>query len=224
MAFTLLASTIAVNSAGPTSNIDTTGADLIIVTWVWDNRNGLSGNVSDSKSNSWSVATAYGVGDLAVKMSYAWGTPSVGSGHNFSAFTQFGAVGMVTAWSGAKTSSDPYDQHAVNNTAPGTSVATGSVTPTESDELLITALVSGIGGSGYSADSGFTNLFSQNFANDPGGNQGAGLAYKIQTSAAAVNPTWSWSGSASTGVLIATFKAASGSSGGGTFPALIVAV
>lgn len=211
MSFGLLASLVAVNTAGPTPPMDTSLADLLLVINCWDNRNGLSGAVTDNKSDTWTIGPTSGVGDLKVQVNYSWNPPNVGAGHTFSANIQFGAVMHVLAFRGARVSGDPVDKTNGANTASGTSFQTGSVAPSENNELIITAMVAGIGTAGYNCGSGFTNLFENDFHNDPGGNQGAALSYKIQTAAAPENPTWSWTGTGSAGGTIVTFRSSDGS-------------
>ncbi len=72
----------------------------------------------------------------------------------------------------------------------GTSIqATSSITPTANDSIVVTGV--SVQGNSISVDSGFT---FESVDAGTGGYAG-GLGIKIQTTATAVNPTWSWTGS-----------------------------
>lgn len=80
----------------------------------------------------------------------------------------------------------------------------GSITPTQDGEIVITAMV--CSGTPAAVDSGFTVAELLHSSSSTG----LGLAYKIQTAAAALNPTWSVaSGSVLEATTIASFKASS---------------
>ncbi len=97
------------------------------------------------------------------------------------------------AFSGADTVV-PFDQqNGVATPTTTTSYQPGSITPSENNEVIVTAITSGGGVTSYSIDSGFT--ISDQFDLSGGGHFPLGMAYLIQTSAAASNPTWSWSNS-----------------------------
>ncbi len=182
-------------NAGPnsatctTGAIDTTGANLLVAVIT-----GLGTNpvVTDSKSNTWiTVTAATGPGTLSTQIVYVK-NPTVGSGHTFT-FTVAGAgypSGCVGAFHGADTSQN-IDQHAQNNVlAVATTAQAGSITPSVNNELIIF-------GTGWlnvtydSVDSGCTIIQKVT----PGaGNTSAGLAWTQQTTAAAINPTASFTG------------------------------
>jgi hypothetical protein len=86
------------------------------------------------------------------------------------------------AFSGANAS--PFDQE--NGVSSGTQP--GSINPSEDGSLIITAHCA-FGGAATVA--GFTTV-STAFA--PGTNMAGGMAYYIQPTAAAINPTWSETG------------------------------
>jgi hypothetical protein len=180
--------------------VDTTGATLIVVA---TSHFSPTPTLSDSKGNTWTALTTYGPGSYEVKMYYCV-SPTVGSGHTF---TLAGAntypTFTVLGFSGGSLSS-PFDQQ---NGATGSSFDTvqpGSITPTQDNELVVTALSGALSGTPASIDSGFSTPVQ--IANGSGAIFNA-IAYKIQTTAAAVNPTWSVSATASTGAAaIASFK------------------
>lgn len=170
--------------------------------------------LTDSKVNSWSGLTVQNGNVIANRLFYCF-NPIVGIGHTFtlagSAATYPGI--SVAGWPGSVAS--PFDQQNGGAASTGSTQATGSVTPSEANELVI----AGLGhddnsGAAVSIGGGFTAI---NSASSPGNAVGSGLAYLIQTSAVAANPTWNITNSAPTGIAatIATFKAGAGGGGGG---------
>lgn len=130
--------------------------------------------------------------------------PTVGTGHTFTytSTAKYPSI-TVTAWSGTATTS-VFDVENGATATSGTSIATGSVTPTQNDELLIAGLTLQATNT-PSIDLSFTITDTVQFsANHFLGSH----AYKIQTTAAAQNPTWSWGTSTNIVAAIATFKAA----------------
>lgn len=198
MAFSLVQHSAAIHT---TTGVDTTGANLIVLFAAYE----AGSTVSDSKSNTWTALTPKGSGGVA-QLFYCF-NPTVGSGHTFSTTPiTYGGIFMA-AFSGA--TSSPFDVE--NGVAPGsgTSIQTGSVTPSLNNELIITGINLGGSAASPTINSGFTQTDSIN-ANS-GVSYGGSLAYLIQTSASAVNPTWSWTNAATNPAVIATFKSPVGS-------------
>lgn len=177
-------------NGGSTSAIDTTGANLIVLTVPYYPLLGGTPTVSDSKGNSWTALTLQ-ANQGAVRLYYCV-SPIVGSGHTFTATgTDIYATIDVLAFSGA--SASPYDQES------GSAFdSPGSITPPQDGCLLVTA--SSNNGGTTSVDSGFTG-FTHDFT--PGSHMGGGIAYLIQSAAAAVNPTWTGSNAV---CVMASFK------------------
>lgn len=197
-----------VAGSSTTSAVDTTGANLIILALA-----GQSFSVSDNKSNTWTALTSRsnGAGNTTGRLYYCE-NPTVGSGHTFSTGQTYNAVGMV-AFSGADTS--PFDQQNTNTNGTGTPLTTGSVTPGVNGELLIAGLALGGTTLTPAIDSSYTLQGSVNAT--PGVTYGVGVAYLVQTTAAASNPSWSWAGGSTNCVAeIATFKVAAASGVTGT--------
>jgi hypothetical protein len=192
------------DSTASTTGIDTTGANLIIVA-VADAPPGSTPTVQDSKSNSWTPLNEYAdIGNTQrVIFFYAY-NPTVGSGHTFTANganPSYPGIG-VQAWSGA--ASSPFDQQN-GNTAPDLTISTNNVTPTQDNELIVTSNGVG-GGAGLSSiDNGFTETAD---ITEGAHNIGFKMAYKTQTTAAAVNPTWTAVDGCCQAANIATFKSA----------------
>ncbi len=187
--------------------IDTTGADLLIAV-VADYQLGTT-TISDNKGNSgWTGLTAKErAGDMRSQIWY-FKNPAVGSGHTFTA-TATGSIYcrmFVIAFSGAHLSA-PYDSPNENGTT-GTGVTTlqiGSITPSQ-DACLIIAGLANSANSTYSIDESMSITDQGPY----GAVYGGAAAYKIQTTATAINPTWSGLGSGAAAVTIASFKIASG--------------
>lgn len=195
------------------SGLTTTGADLLVVVCGY-NPGGTVGNLTDSKGNTWTGLTAQtGISYEGARIFYAWNTGAkVGAGHTFT----FGGTGSdpticVSAWSGSQTASDPFDQQNGAG-ATATSLATGSITPSVANALVISGLGHDIVSGTISLTGGFTytNTNGTDLAYAIGANNlGSSLAYLIQTSAAAANPTWTCpGGNDGMSALIASFKPA----------------
>src|SRR5215471_5785447 len=138
MAYSLVANIgagLGVNG-GTTGSINTTGADLIVVNVVGAD---VSLSLSDSKGNTYTPLTAQSRNSLISQLFYVQ-APTVGSGHTFtvSASSIFAAI-QVTAWSGSAAS--PFDVETGATGVSITSLQTGSLTPGQDNELLVTGLL-----------------------------------------------------------------------------------
>lgn len=203
MAFALIASAA---GQGSTSGIDTTGANLILVNGG-GSYGGSSTSISDSKGNTWTPLTVVGSpADAGSRIFYCY-NPTVGTGHTFSYAESFSST-AVTAWSGAATS--PFDVENGFGPASGTftTVQPGSVTPSQSNELIVTGIGAGGNSGAYSLDSGFT--VAAQMAAVSGTRYGSGIGYVVQSAAAAVNPTWTLATAGSVAAVIASFKGTGG--------------
>lgn len=184
-----------------TGAIDTTGADLLIA--VVGQESGVADiTPTDSKGNTWNALTEQVEG--AGRGCMFWSRPtSVGSGHTFTASqaSSFPAI-VVEAWSGSVSS--PFDQqNGAHDSSAGATIQTGSVTPSEGNELIV-AGATGRGQNATSIDSSFT---LRNTQASSGTNDTAAIATLEQTSPASVNPTWTFSAAGGVKIaLIATFK------------------
>lgn len=199
MAFTVLAHRIDGSASGSgftTTGIDTSGADLIVGAVAWFGSTADFSDLVGGNSNTWTPLTPIGGGGgTGIQLFYCH-NPTVGSGHTFTTTSAFAAIAVI-AVSGSAAS--PFDQE---SGASGVSQP-GSITPSFDNEILITALVNSDAGT-QTVDSGFT-IEDQIGNNAAGNNVAAALAYIIETSLAAKNPSWS---PASNGkVVMAAFKA-----------------
>ncbi len=175
-----------------TGGKNTTGSSLLVIMVA-----GLTGKtptISDSKGNSWSPLTGQdtisaggnGKGQLYYSIPI-----SVGASHTFTA-SQTGSFPsiFVLAFSGGATSGVFDVQTGAVGNAVGT-LAGGTITPGSNNEVVISGNQTSL--NAPTVDSGFT---LQESASTLGGLAfGGGIAYKIQTTATAVNPTWTLSGS-----------------------------
>lgn len=190
------------SGACTTTAIDTSGANLIVVTTGY-NGAVTSSALSDSKGNTWTFLTAY-TSTWGVGVWYCL-SPTVGSGHTFSIAAGFPSI-CVTAWSGAAASS-VLDQQTGTAYTSQTSQATGSLTPANANSLVIASWAGGDGATGpLTINGGFT--ISDQQLGPAGVSESSGQAYLIQTSIAAANPTWASFSSTSGGVILASFNAA----------------
>lgn len=188
----LIASTIVGGGASgvTSSGIDTTGANFIVVGVVYYNLGTPSSPaLTDNKSNTWTALTSQTAATGKTLLYYCFG-PTVGSGHTFS----FGGNNVyssiaVSAWSGIATSPFDVENGATNNV--GTSLSTGSITPSQNNTLLISCLGDTSIGT-ISINSGFT--ISGTVAYSAGNFYGLSMAYKVLSAIAATNPQWSTTG------------------------------
>jgi len=159
--------------------------------------------VTDSKSNSYTALNA--ISNTLSQLFYV-SVPTVGSGHTFTAASLVGNL-QVEAWSGAASSS-PFDvQNATVGTA--TTVQPGSITPSQNNSLIVT----GVGAQNtqtFSINSSFT--ISDQWGGSGNAVPGA-MAYFVQSTAAAINPTWTETGSGVMTATIAAFKPGAATSG-----------
>lgn len=176
------------NSNGFTSSsIDTTGGDTIFV--VLSDIDGTP-TLSDSKSNTYTQLTgASKVGSgPAVSIWYAKNA-ACGTGHTFTvtATTKYPSI-CVQVFSGGDISA-PFDTGKESGaTSLGTTIQPGSLTPSVDNCVLITGYGDDITSRTLSIDSSFTITDQAGLVG--GQAYSVGMAYKIQTTAAAVNPTW----------------------------------
>lgn len=178
-----------------TSAIDTTGADLICVYVSSDT--GSSTGMSDSNGNTYTALTVHGTTNPNNPRLYYCLAPTVGTGHTFT----YGSTGfpsiLVQAFSGVAS----FDSQNGSGSTGISTLQTGSVTPPTAGCLIVTG--TGSQNIPSSINSGFT--ISDSIQIGGGVHYAAGMAYLIQTSAASVNPTWTFSATTNAGSSIAVF-------------------
>ncbi len=216
MAFSLVTS---IQQAGgiasnTTTGIDTTGADLIVVFVNYYSNYFGSFSLSDSNGNTWTSLTGTDPAGQAGCRFYYCLSPTVGSGHTF---TQAGFAYhsmAVMAFSGANTAG-AVDQQNGASTAGASSLATGSVTPTEDNELVIYGCAGGTIAAGHDITAVDVGTLQHHVASATN-TYAQAVGYQIQTTATARNPSFTCSASAKFSARIATFKAATAGGVSGT--------
>jgi hypothetical protein len=111
---------------------------------------------------------------------------------------------VVAAFSGVIASS-PFDVENGTGSSSASSLQPGSIMPSQNNKLVIAAVASGNNGSPFSINGGFTKNEDEPGA---GNTFDVAMAYLIQTSAAAANPTWTASATVDIAAAIASFKSA----------------
>lgn len=188
-------------NGGTTPGINTTGASLIIL----NTASAGAVTVSDSNLNTYTNLTAYSNTNSEISRLRYCSNPIVGSGHTFSVVgtSSFSTIAII-ALSGAALSS-PFDTENGNQiTALVTTFQPGSITPSINDCIVVAGVLFYTGS--LSINSGMS--IDTTVAGVGGVNYGCSIAHIIQTTAGAINPTWTstlssaWSGG------IASFKPA----------------
>lgn len=197
-----------------TGNIDTTGAKLIVCSGAFYSglEPGENPSFTDSASNSWTKLTPRTAGASYTNVLWYVINPTTSSSHNFtlsganvyaslqgSAFSAGGTVTFEAESAGGTTTADSVLQP-------------GSITPSGDGRVFVTGLVFNFDNT-ISINSSFT-IGAQNDFNT-GVAEGGAIAYKIQTTGGAENPTWSWSVNTFAASAMATFVDTGGGGGGG---------
>lgn len=171
------------SAAGTTAGIDTTGANLLVAVIA-----GEATSITDSRGNVWLALTqVVRAQDNRGQIFYCF-NPIVGTGHTFSSVTNTRAV-SVAAFSGSASSPFDKEQNTIGNGSPDSG---GSVTPTNDNSLIISALPNGGTTNTFSVNSGFTIASSIDGVSNV--RYGAALAYLIQGTKAAINSEWTFVG------------------------------
>lgn len=213
------------SNGGASPQVDITGADTVIVGVAYNQAATaptLTGNLGVTFTGLTAV-TATGEATAKIRLFYAKNV--AGAAGFIMTIAGTSTITGVTwqAWAGGDPT-NPFvsenEYHSPDEIA-GNSMSTGSVTPTGTNDLVVTLAMLGsdYGGDGpyqradeLSINSGFTitdrSLHRYTVSHT------ATMASKLQTGA--INPTWSWNGSQCTSAtVIATFKASAGGGTGG---------
>ncbi len=188
-----------------TGNINTVGASLITCSassFV------VVPTLTDNQSNTWTELTRQTNpfnGD--VTSIYYVVSPATSATHTVTLAALAGQPSVqCIAWTGTKLAS-PFDVQNGATTNTASSLATGSVTPSENNEIVVTGLTCTTC-TAEMIDSGFTIQATSAWVSGKG-LEGA-IGYIIQTTAGAVNPTWSWTTANRANDVVATFKSGAG--------------
>lgn len=206
MAFALIDS-VSVSGAGTTGAIDTSGADLLVACAAWTSAADLDISVADSQSNVWvavntSTARIITANTTAILSLYFVRNPTTNASHTFTV-TDGSPSLCVAAFSGADLGYPLGAATGASTAASVTSTQAGSLTPAR-DACLLIAAASYRSTNALGIDGGFT--IAENVVFASGTAVGSGLAYLIQTTATAANPTWSWTTGTAASSILAEFQ------------------
>jgi len=178
-------------NGGASASVNMTGANFYVL--VYAGFSASTATVTDSNSDTFTlVPSGWGSGNpyFAYKQN-ATGTSSmtftITNTGNYVSF-------CVLGFSGMKTSS--ADEGVISFNSSCCSVSTlqaGSVTPTQSSNLLISAIaVNSTNAAAWTIDSGFSTPVKFDGFSTSGNPLSNAISYKIQTGTAAFNPTWTF--------------------------------
>lgn len=185
-----------------TPAINTTGATLIVVVTGRYAGGGVITSVTDSKGNTYVALTDYVIGGGDGVQVYYCKNPIVGAGHTVTvnAPSTFPSI-SVAAFNLTDTTANADQENGATNVSSAT-LATGSVTPSTDNQLIVAGVAHDQ--ASQTINAGFT--IADSIAYSPGTYIGSGIAYLVQTTATAVNPTWNASVAGNICAAIATFK------------------
>lgn len=177
------------------SAINTIGASLLAFTI--STYQGATGSytITDSMSNTWSGLTAQSEPSAVYTRLWYAANPKTSPSHTFSIHVtaQSFPAGAVGAFTGVDVATAPFVTQSGHAQTTGSTNQTGSVTPTKDGSLIISGLgTNGTAITAYAINNSFTITdFNLNLASTY---WGAALAYLVQGTAAAINPTWTFTG------------------------------
>lgn len=189
-----------------TAAINTTGCDILIA--VVTEISATPTTLADSKTNTWTPLTRY-VNSNGIRIFYSK-NPTVGSGHTFTpsgpSSNSYVAI-AVAGFSGSDLSA-PADKDNGNSSASATNLGTNSITPAVDNELIIAGWgTDSVAGIVFAVTNGFTIVGTPSDGGST--NESCMMAYKIQTTLAAISTTCSEAPSAcGMSTAIASFKSA----------------
>lgn len=167
-------------SAGATSPaIDSTGANLLLAPIALSAAAYTS--TTDSKTNPYTNTTRYGgTSPYHTYQTYCAEADivAVGSGHTANNALGYHRIGLLAV---AGAAALPFDQESGDDATSATSIQPGSITPSEDGCLLVSTLEAVSCGT-ITPPAGWTVVGNET--------NNAAIAYLIQGTAAAVNPTW----------------------------------
>ncbi len=184
-----------------TTAIDITGATLVVVAIV---HIGVGPVFNDTLGNTYTPLTEQNSFGTHIRLYYTVPTVTGLDQWSITAGGENPSI-AVMVFNDTKVTS-PFDVQNGSTTGATGSIQPGSVTPSIDNELVVYALTAN-GGSASDVPSvdigtipiGLNLMFTANAAS-------IAFAYQKQTTATAVNPTWSWPNLHFNGAVIATFK------------------
>lgn len=187
--------------SGGNTTLNTSAATLLIV--VLDYYKAGGRNLTDSNSNSWTeVALGVDASTNCASVMYYCENPTVGASHTFYTTSQYCGLTIICVSGEATTSYDVSNGRGGYDASPYTTFQPGSVTPSQNNSLVITSAYQAAPTGAVTTPSGYTSIANWAFGTAyPGG-----VAYQIQTTATATNPTWGVSATSNVAANIAVFK------------------
>jgi hypothetical protein len=161
-----------------------TGASLLVVVVAFLEATPIV--VTDSEGNTWTPLSEYasGAANGRVRMYYVE-NPTVAADQEFSITGTAFQSAVIAGFSNIATVS-AFDKENGAGSASAATQQPGSVTPANNNALLVTGLEFVSASGNASIDSDFILIESI----EDGGNFACAMAYKVQTTAGAENPTW----------------------------------
>ena len=150
--------------------------------------------IADSISSIYATLTAYSVGGATATAQFYYAIPTSSNiSTTFTVSTAGSAflTSYIAVFGGTRTATLPLESGSPQGNS-GTSlpIQPGSVTPLLNGDLVVTSLAF-FPGTTVSVNNGFT--ITDQLPGVSGTNFGGALAYLVQATAAAINPTWSLS-------------------------------
>jgi hypothetical protein len=177
--------------------VNMTGVKLFVVCVEYYVGASTPPTLSDSQSNTWSIRTQYNGANSSIAFYYLI-SPSVSSTQTITLTTGGGATnffgqGQIMGFTEAGTPT--IDSPLTSATGTTTTIQPGSRTPAQINSLIVTCNGDGYTGTtSVTSPAGFTTVDG---TPNGGSNVGGWNAWAQQTTAVAVNPTWTATGSAS---------------------------
>lgn len=195
-----------INGTGNTTGFDTTGAKLLTII-VCDFATQPVSVISDTYSNIW-VQRAQALNIVEGRLTlYECVNGTVGTGHQFAATGTGSAPALtVSAWGASGTPTADQTNSAFTSGSSVSTQQTGSITPTQANELL----VYGTGDAWGTPLTVNVGTVLQSAGLVGGSSFAVGMAYEIQTTATTRNPTFSFVSTTQVEALIVSYIDAAG--------------
>lgn len=214
-AIAFIASGEGLDSSGSTAahKIDSTGATLLIVTVARSSAaTGISGPVDFTDAcpsgpcNTFATAVSKTGTNSVTTVYYSVNPANTGTGHYFVFTATSGALYITGAAYSGSALSNLVDQLNSNATSGTGSIQPGSITPACTNELVITSVAGETLSGSTPSLAGATVREEQAGLSSPTRTPG-GFGDAIQTTATAINPTWSFTTNGKDAAIV-SFKAA----------------
>lgn len=195
-------------NGGTSASRDSRGSDKIVIN-VAEYSPGSPITPSDNQGNTYTALTMKSDGANGEVRLWYCDNPTTSASHTWTlGATTSASACQVICLSGTATGSAYIDTGSDKQAfvGTGTSMNTGSFTPSANGSIVLTGFVSGGAGTANPSCSGFT--LSNRASYNSGVNITGALYYQIQTTATAVNPSWSWTTSSAAASVEVTILAA----------------